>query len=170
VPRKMVDGEKLFFLGTRYELKLKEERGVSKEIVEINSDKICIYLPREIEAGKRAEQIRHRVKEWYCRMAARHIGARVEHYAAIMGVKPARVRVKNQKCRWGSCSSSGNLNFNWKLVMALPEVIDYVVVHELCHIKKMDHSKEFWRLVSEVLPEYRQHRKWLRKYGPALGF
>ena len=74
-----------------------------------------------------------------------------------------KVFIKGQKTRWGSCSSAGNLNFNWRLAMAPTEVIEYVVIHELCHRIEMNHSKEFWRLVQEKCPEFRKHKAWLKR-------
>ena len=74
-----------------------------------------------------------------------------------------RVFIKGQKTRWGSCSSAGNLNFNWRLAMAPTEVIEYVVIHELCHRIEMNHSKEFWRLVQEKCPEFKKHKNWLKR-------
>ena len=87
---------------------------------------------------------------------------RAEHYSKIMNVDFARLTVKNQKTRWGSCSSLGNLNFNYRLYYLPLELMDYVVVHELAHRKHMDHSKEFWSLVESVIPDYRERRKALK--------
>lgn len=80
------------------------------------------------------------------------------------------ITIREQKTRWGSCSSSGTLSFNWRLMLAPPRILDYVVVHELCHFKYMDHSKEFWSLVESVLPDYRERRKWLKEHGNELYF
>lgn len=93
---------------------------------------------------------------------------RVEHYAPRMGVRPARVRVKDLRSLWGSCSARGNLNFNWRLLLAPPEVLDYVVVHELAHLMERSHSRRFWALVSEHCPEQRERRRWLKENGGRL--
>ncbi len=93
------------------------------------------------------------------------IPKRVEHFARIIGVDYGRVTIRNQKTRWGSCSSKGNLNFNCLLMLTPSEVIDYVVVHELCHRKEMNHSKAFWREVEKVLPDYKTQVKWLKDEG-----
>ncbi|MDY3888895.1 MAG: M48 family metallopeptidase, partial [Agathobacter sp.] len=87
-----------------------------------------------------------------------YIPKRVAYFADIMGVDYGRITIRMQKTRWGSCSSKGNLNFNCLLMLAPPEVIDYVVVHELCHRKEMNHSKAFWREVERVLPDYRSRK------------
>ena len=92
----------------------------------------------------------------------------VQHYAAVLGVTYGRITIRSQKTRWGSCSGAGNLNFNCLLMLCPPEVRDYVVVHELCHRKQMNHSAAFWAEVERILPDYRGQRKWLKENGTAL--
>lgn len=89
----------------------------------------------------------------------------VEYFARQVGVDYGRITIRNQKTRWGSCSSKGNLNFNCLLMLAPAEILDYVVVHELCHRKEMNHSKAFWAEVEKVLPDYRESVKWLKEKG-----
>jgi len=93
---------------------------------------------------------------------------RVEKYAARIGVTVGRVTIRNQKSRWGSCSSKGNLNFNCLLMLCPEEVRDYVVVHELCHRKELNHSPRFWSEVERVMPNYAEHRRWLKEQGHAI--
>lgn len=93
---------------------------------------------------------------------------RVEHYASIMNVSYKRISVRAQKTRWGSCSTKGNLSFNCLLALVPPDVLDYVVVHELCHLKEMNHSSRFWDEVQLILPDYEISRKWLRVNGGSL--
>ena len=100
--------------------------------------------------------------------ALKIIPARVEYFAKVIGVTYGKITVRNQKTRWGSCSSKGNLNFNCLLMLAPPEVLDYVVVHELCHRKQMNHSKAFWLEVEKVLPDYKEARKWLKEEGSQM--
>ena len=100
--------------------------------------------------------------------ALAYIPERVKYYAPIVGVNYTRITIRNQKTRWGSCSSKGGLNFNCLLMLAPPEVIDYVVVHELCHRKEMNHSKAFWDEVEKVLPDYKSAKRWLRENGGEL--
>ena len=102
------------------------------------------------------------------RQALEDIPARVARYAPLVGVSYGRVTIRNQKTRWGSCSSKGNLNFNCLLMLAPPQVRDYVVVHELCHRKEMNHSPRFWAQVEQVMPDYRPRRQWLKDNGAAL--
>ena len=97
--------------------------------------------------------------------ALRVIPGRVSYYAGIIGVTYGHITIRNQKTLWGSCSRKGNLNFNCMLMKAPERVRDYVIVHELCHRKEMNHSKKFWALVEEVMPDYKECRKWLREEG-----
>ena len=93
---------------------------------------------------------------------------RVKYYADIMGVTFGKITIKNQKTRWGSCSSKGNLNFNCLLMLTPDKVRDYVVIHELCHLKQMNHSKMFWAEVEKVMPDYKVYRQWLSQNGNML--
>lgn len=96
------------------------------------------------------------------------IPVRAEYYARKLEVTYGRITIRSQKTRWGSCSSKGNLNFNCLLMLTPPEVIDYVVVHELCHLREMNHSKRFWKEVEQILPDYRKQRQWLKENGGKL--
>lgn len=102
--------------------------------------------------------------------AKRIIPQRVRYYAEMMGVDYGRITIRMQKSRWGSCSSKKNLNFNCLLMRAPDEIIDYVVVHELCHLKEMNHSKRFWAEVEKVIPDYADRRKWLRDHQEEVSF
>ncbi|MGN0324920.1 MAG: M48 family metallopeptidase [Lachnospiraceae bacterium] len=100
--------------------------------------------------------------------ALKVIPERVAYYAPLVGVTYGRITIRNQRSRWGSCSGKGNLNFNCLLMKVPPEVLDYVVVHELCHRKEMNHSKRFWAEVERVLPDYRENRRWLKEQGSSI--
>jgi predicted metal-dependent hydrolase len=96
------------------------------------------------------------------------VPVRVARFAGQMGVSYGKITIRSQTSRWGSCSARGNLNFNCLLMLCPPEVLDYVVVHELCHRKQMNHSKEFWAEVASVLPEYEKQKNWLKIHGNTL--
>ena len=96
------------------------------------------------------------------------IPGRVAHFAPLVGVTYGRITIRNQRTRWGSCSSKGNLNFNWRLIFAPEEVVDYIVVHELAHRKEMNHSRAFYNVVASVLPDYKVQEKWLKENGEKL--
>jgi predicted metal-dependent hydrolase len=130
---------------------------------------------REWIAAERARQRprlrldpRH-VSEAEARRAARELVAMlIEDEARELGVEPKLIQIRDQRSRWGSCSTRGTLSFNWRLVLAPFEVLDYVVVHELCHLRVPDHSRRFWRLVETRRPEWRAQRDWLHEHGPEL--
>ena len=102
------------------------------------------------------------------KQAKQVIPERAAYWAPLIGVKYGRIAIRCQKTRWGSCSAKGNLNFNCLLMLTPAGVIDSIVVHELCHLKEMNHSKRFYSEVLRVLPEYRQHQKWLKENGETL--
>lgn len=108
-----------------------------------------------------------RLKQLY-ETAKEQIPERVAYYAKRIGVDYGRITIRKQKTRWGSCSSRGNLNFNCLLMQAPVGILDYVIVHELCHRLEMNHSPKFWALVEKTLPDYKVRRKWLKEHGEAL--
>ncbi len=120
------------------------------------------------EKQKKTMQNRHVITEQEradgMERAKTYIPQRVSYYAQRMGVTYGRICIREQKTRWGSCSSKGNLNFNWKLILMPREILDYVVVHELAHRREMNHSASFWRIVEAELPDYRERRRALKEY------
>lgn len=104
----------------------------------------------------------------YIRIARDIFTRKTAYYASIMHVTYGRISIREQKTRWGSCSSEGNLNYNWRLIFAPEEVLNYIVVHELAHRREMNHSKAFYAVVESVLPEYKKAQKWLRDNGHSL--
>lgn len=111
---------------------------------------------------------REALERWYRRAARDEIGPRVERAVAALRCDYATLTIRNQRTRWGSCSAAGALSFNWRLLLAPAPVLDYVVWHEACHLRVMDHSPRFWRLVAEHCPDYERHRRWLRREGNTL--
>ncbi len=108
------------------------------------------------------EQLRPSIIGFYKKAAKKHISERVEYYSSIIGVTPTAVKINSAKTRWGSCSGKGSLNFSWKLILADESVLDYVVVHELCHMKQMNHGPKFWAEVEKVFPDYLKRRNDLK--------
>ncbi len=123
------------------------------------------HLPRQEDLpGKlTAAQLRS-----FADRAAEKLPERVAHFAPMVGVTWGRITIRSQRTRWGSCSGKGNLNFNCLLMLAPDDVIDYVVVHELCHRKEMNHSPAFWGEVERILPDYRERKHWLKENGQRL--
>ena len=143
------------------EILKKKEAWISKHIEKIKKTK------ERLEAEPTEKLTREKVIA-LAEEALKVIPARVEYFAKVIGVTYGKITIRNQKTRWGSCSSKGNLNFNCLLMLAPPEVLDYVVVHELCHRKQMNHSKAFWSEVEKVLPDYKEARKWLKEEGSQM--
>lgn len=107
---------------------------------------------------------------WYKAQALEYITQRVEHYSQLTGLKYKSVRINNATSRWGSCSFRNTLNFTWRLIMAPSKVIDYVVMHELIHLKQRDHSRKYWNEVAHIMPDYRQDERWLKLNGHLLAW
>ena len=106
-------------------------------------------------------ELRGLIEHWYRREAAAHLAGRVEHYSPRLGVRPSRVAIRGQRSRWGSCSGKGTVSLNWRLMMVPGALADYVVVHELCHLRHMNHSPRFWAMVGSIIPDYRDRRRHL---------
>lgn len=129
---------------------------------------ITEHLKKVKERQKKAEDVQKltidEVKQ-LADLALKVIPEKTRYYAESMNVQYGRITIRNQKTRWGSCSGKRNLNFNCLLMLAPDEVIDYVVVHELCHLIEMNHSKAFWGEVERVMPDYKKRRQWLKDHG-----
>lgn len=141
--------------------------GDIRRFVESKSDWIEKHLEKRTAAA-RLPVFTDEQLQVLARQARQTIPGRVAHFAPLVGVTYGRITIRSQHTLWGSCSSKGNLNFNCLLMLTPPEVLDYVVVHELCHRKEMNHSAHFWAEVEHVLPDYEIQRKWLRENGTAL--
>jgi predicted metal-dependent hydrolase len=108
------------------------------------------------------------IERWYRRSARVEIAPRLDAAVARAGTSYTKLTIRGQRTRWGSCSQSGAMSFNWRLLLAPEPVLDYVVEHEVCHLEVMDHSPRFWRLVEARVPDWRDHAAWLRRYGSTL--
>jgi predicted metal-dependent hydrolase len=155
--KQYADGEKFLFLGSSFDLKLVE---LQKHSLHFDSG---FTLARAAQA--KGEQVFTR---WYKARALEIITERVKKCSQQYNFTPKQVKISSAKTRWGSCSSNGALNFTWRLVMAPLDVIDYVVAHELVHLRVKDHSNKFWKAVEAIYPEYKKQRKWLREHGEKL--
>jgi predicted metal-dependent hydrolase len=108
------------------------------------------------------------LERWYRRAARAEIGPRLDAAVARAGTSYSALTIRGQRTRWASCSSSGGMSFNWRLLLAPEAVLDYVIEHEVCHLEVMDHSPRFWRLLESRVPDWRDHARWLRRYGSTL--
>jgi predicted metal-dependent hydrolase len=146
------EGELFFFHGRAYPLQFVDDGSITIE----RRDKL--YISRSL-----IPDIRNHVKRWYMAEARKEIQARCMWFSLKTGHVPSSVRITDARQRWGSCTHKGGLNFSWRLIQAPPEIVDYVVVHELVHISQPDHSKKFWTKVQQILPDYECRRTWLRE-------
>ena len=114
------------------------------------------------------ESVDAAIDRWYRREARRAIGGEVRRLAVLLGVHPGPISIRDPVTRWGSCSATGRMSFSWRLLLAPPAVLDYVVVHELCHLRHPDHSRRFWAMVAAARPDWREQVGWLERHGPEL--
>lgn len=131
-------------------------------------DKIEQRNTAEAREYEEAEQLSSEEVKKLKKEARNHLASLTEYWAEKIGVSYGRISIRGQKTRWGSCSSKGNLNYNYLLMLCPDDVIEYVVIHELCHRIYMNHSKRFWEKIEEFCPNYRQARKWLKQNGNSL--
>lgn len=157
---KWENGGQIPINGKIFTLKVKYEEHRTSDRIQLVDQEIMLTTSYLV-----SDSIRESVVFWYRKACKGIIVARVDFYAPILAVHYNRIVLKEQKTCWGSCSSKLNLNFNWKLLLMPPEVMDYVIVHELSHLLEMNHSKNFWKVVEKVMPDYKIHRKWLKENG-----
>lgn len=163
VVRELVNGESLPYLGRNYRMELQISPDLKKPIVKLDQGVFRIQT-RLAEH----EYVRPHLVAWYRRMAREKITPRIAYYAPKLGVEPAAVRIRDQQKRWGSCTKDNILIFNWRCVMAPAPVLDYIVVHELCHLIEGQHTEKFWSLLRAVIPEYELRKQWLLENGVKL--
>ncbi len=164
-PRNFVAGESFYFLGKSYQLHIKKA-GSSLLLFQ---DKSFIAYVRNPEVDN-AKVIKSLFKRWYQSRAEKILRDKTAVYAKAIGVKPGKITIKSFKSRWGSCSIKGDLQYNWRVVMAPEGIINYLVVHELCHILRHNHSPAYWQAVARFYPEYKESRAWLKVNARLLEF
>ncbi len=162
IKHEFVSGESFSYLGRHYRLRVKRNNNHSNSIVLIHSGYFDVYITNRIPKERQKNMIRAALVDWYKKHALDKLKERTIIYVRKLAISSVLVLVRDQKKRWGSCSKTGVLRFNWRIAMAPMSVIDYVVVHELCHLKIKNHSADFWKRVSLVVPDYERRRTWLR--------
>ena len=162
-----VAGERLPYLGEQ--LPLYVDEGSTRRVrVLFEGGSLLVAVPAGLGEEPRATAIQRGVIDWYRECAQEHLAARAEFWSGHLYYSNTRVLARDQRSRWGSCSADGTLRFNWRLIMAAPELIDYVVVHEPTHMRVRNHSAEFWAELAKTMPDYRSHRSRLREFGRQL--
>ncbi len=166
--RRFVTGEKLLLLGTEYTLKVEPASRRSGVYQENSSIVVC--LPSDSPTSLPGQEVRGFLVRWYTGQALVKIKERGLHYAGQIGVSPRTLTIKGLRSRWGSCSNRGTVSLAWNIIMAPEPVLDYLIVHEFCHLVHQNHSPEYWKLVASFIPDYAERRKWLKKNGECLHF
>ncbi len=163
VNREAVSGESYLYLGRNYTLQLIVDKQIKDIDVKLFRGKFMVTTYTKDE-GK----IKLALEKWYRDKSFQKVYERVKYYSHFFNKQPQNIKVKEQKKRWASCTSKDELLFNWRCVMAPAYIIDYIVVHEMCHMYHKDHSKEFWSMVGGIMPDYEVRRIWLRDNGVKL--
>lgn len=163
VAREWVNGETFLYLGRAYRLSLvqKQERALL-----LKEGRFC--LSRNVIEKGGVDAAKQAFEHYFSDKAMQRFSDRVAYFAPKVGVKITRIKIKEMGYRWASCGKNGVLNFHWKCMMAPPKIIDYIVVHELCHFYHSNHSDAFWNEVDKVMPDYRERKQWLKVNGAGL--
>lgn len=159
------DGELVRYLGNLYPIRIVAETRRST-FVKFVDDEFVIHVPNGVSINQ--DLIQRKMILWYREEAATVFSDRIDYYSGIIGAKPDSIRIRGFKRRWGACHSNGLIEFNWRLVLAPMEIVDYLVVHEMAHLITTGHSPRFRRILGDIIPDFKQREKWLRNYGPTL--
>ena len=165
VTKKYEDGEIFSYLDKNYELKIIES---DKEAIKLKNGFFIVSICKE-GFGKNIK-VQKLLTDWYRNHAHKYLQERTEKFANIIGVSPSSISIKNYKSRWGSCSINGAIDYNWKIIQAPKKVIDYVVVHELCHLIEHNHSPKYWSYVEKFMPNWKESRNWLKENSDILRY
>jgi hypothetical protein len=167
LPRQYIDGEQFPYRGQILELSIRRQAHLSIR-VSLEGQVLVVFLPHNLPDYERLSNVQDAVMAWYKVQARRVLKNKLDEQAKRMQVTYQDFRLKEQKTRWGSCSSKGNLNLNWRIIMAPEEGIDYLIIHELAHLTHPNHSVRFWQRVAAFMPEFAHWKKWLKDHGHEL--
>ena len=167
-PEEYVDGVSLPFQNQELTLRLGLHKQKRLSIEGINRTTLLINLPETLHGEHRQQAIRGALEKWYKQQAQFQVSEIVNKHAPRFNLQPRSIRIKTQTSRWGSCGPHNDINLNWLLMLAPAATLEYVVVHEICHIRHKNHSPAFWNLVAQHLPDYHQQRQWLKLNGQRL--
>lgn len=160
INREFVNGESFMYLGRNYSLQIIVDEKIKKSEVKLYHSKFYITVNKKDD-----ETIHKAMENWYRKKTKEKVEERINYYQKFFNAMPTAIKVKEQQKRWGSCTSKNKLLFNWRCVMAKSNVLDYIIVHEMCHMYHKNHSKEFWELLNSVMPDYKSRKEWLKNYG-----
>jgi len=163
--RQWQNRDSLSLFGQSYELQL-EQKGDIPSVTLINNAIVLSGRLHRIGLKTRKQAI----VNWYKELADIYLNKRTEEFSKKTGLIPKSITIKTYKARWGSCNIKGEIQYNWQIMQAAPSVIDYLIIHELCHLKHHNHGKGFWQLVERHCPHYRREQVWLKQYGYQLSF
>ncbi|MBO9131048.1 SprT family zinc-dependent metalloprotease [Bacillus sp. 165] len=149
-------GESFLYLGNEYPIQIVQDMNVKQDHVVFEGDKLHIYVKQLDE-----EKIKQALKRFYYQQCKALVEKSIQSYQSYFKTKPRSIRISDSNRNWGTCDSKMQLTFNWKLAMAPMKVIEYVVVHEMCHMVHMNHDRSFWRLVGKIMPDYKEAENWL---------
>ena len=167
-PKKYVNRESFTYLGQNYRLKIVSQNSDGVNGVKIKNGYLEVPAQKDLFGNTREENIRDALEKWYLDCAFGQLVKKTRRYARQLGVRPQSVKVQYYKSRWGSCSVSGNISYNWRIIMAPHRIVDYVVVHELCHLLEYNHSPRYWNYVENAMPSFKECREWLKVNGNKL--
>lgn len=167
-PAHYASGAKIPYQGRLLTLGIEPQNIKTMRIRMQDAERLIIYLPRSMMEMDHQRCIKQALESWMKQQARQYATTLIERHAPTFDLQPRSLRIKTQKSRWGSCGPKNDINLNWLLILAPPSIIEYVVVHELCHIRHKNHSKDFWQLVAAHLPDYLHHREWLKRHGTQL--
>jgi len=165
VLKKYKDGEIFLYLDRNYELKIVES---DEEAVKLKNGCFVVSICKE-DFGENIKA-QNLLVDWYRDHAFKYLQERTDKFANIIGVSPSSISIKNYKSRWGSCSINGAIDYNWKIIQAPKKIIDYVVVHELCHLIEHNHSPKYWSYVEKFMPNWKESRDWLKENSDILRY
>jgi len=163
--KQYVEGEIYLYLGREYSLKIIALDSIKRPIASFKDSELTVAVPAEVSEDLIPFLVKNAVLNFYIKRTEEKIESILRGYSKKLEIAPPAFKVKYQKRRWGSCSTGNVLRINFQLIMAPPEQFEYVIVHELCHVKEKNHSARFWKLVGELMPGYEVHRKGLKKDG-----
>jgi len=162
--RKMfINGEQFLYLGQHYRLKVIATKRTKTTSLNLKNGQFILKLPAKITKKEKIQEARKLFKNWYGTVGQPRIKTKVAKYSQKLHAEANIIRIKDVKSIWGSCSPQKNLTFSYKLIMTPKKIIDHIVIHEVCHLKVGGHGKKFWKLVESLDPNYKSHKKWLKR-------